>query len=556
MKRKNQTLRTMGKAVLMSCSMLLAAATASNAQTYVPPVSYEDTYPAAGSPDINLTTHTSCYSISGFNFYGNSEDLLLSAWDDPSTNSGVAWRRTMPGNPSIIFAQGTIPYSNVRDLEVGLLASGAGWEIYVAYYLNGTGHFLDVYDWNPGGPTLLYTVMLSTSPNYGRISMDSHKLYGLTMVWENPSVGAIETMVGLSGGTTTYSGVITIGGMNGHLVPDCAFTHAGPLNVHYVSWDPASSQFIEYSLDYFATLPLPTGTTVGPTVNDKNPEKYALPNLDAPDHYGVENWAYTYTTNAADISVRLVDFNSGTPPTTVIVNNGSLGNKPTNVGCSYNNYPFLAYTNGWACGGPNANINVGWYTNNIDPNTSMPAGYVGLEMKENGTGLVSPMDYWTLANVPWMASNTPVMSFSKQNDMSAYQYTIFPESGYQMQHKFHNWCPTGTGFKGVATHDIDCNSEKQIAAFRAKQGYTLTTYPNPFSKEFSLKIPAGVAKENGEVIVTDMTGKIVASYKGIMSNANNYLHSISSNMATGNYLMKVSVESLQINQTLKMSKTK
>jgi hypothetical protein len=50
--------------------------------------------------------------------------------------------------------------------------------------------------------------------------------------------------------------------------------------------------------------------------------------IDCPDHYSVENWAYTYAIDGMDIYVRSIDYNSlGFPITTNVVN-GSLGNVP------------------------------------------------------------------------------------------------------------------------------------------------------------------------------------------------------------------------------------
>ncbi len=555
--KNNATLPTVKRQFLFTLLSLLMFSFTTQAQTFWNPASNEDTYPIAGSPDIGTTTHTSCYSVSNMGFYGSSEDLVVSGWDDVGTPSGVAWRRLATGSfGSVIIAQGIIPYANVQDLEVGILQSGAGWEIYVAYYLGGTGHMLDVYDWNPGGVTLLYSIPLSATPVYGRISMDCHKLYGLALVWED---NGIHSMTGLSGSpTTTYGGDVLLNGTNGYSVPDVAFTHTGSgLNVHYVYLNQAGGYLEESYYDYFALMSAPSGSTILQMVEDQNffsnERRYAYPNMDAPDHYSKDNWAYTYTLDNQNISVRLVDYFSSIFPVTRVVNDNSiLPSAPINS--SNNMAPFLSYDHHMTS---MASINVGWYSTQMNPMTGMAASYVHLQMDQYGTGLVAmPPDYHAIPNNPGNTSNTPVLSFSKQNEMCDYLYTVFPEMGYQMQHKYHPWSTSPFKSTETAAINTECEHDARIEELRkAKASVKLAAYPNPFTDRLSLAIPAELQTEKANVRIVDVMGKQVGSYNGMLLQANNYLADISQTLPPGTYLLTVDAGNT-CRETIKVTKSK
>lgn len=533
------------------------------AQTFVTPIAYEDSWPMAGSPDINLTSHTSAYSYATVNITGMGMpcDLVLAGWDDPSGFiGGVSWRYLQPGNPSMIINQGVVPYTNARDLEVGYLNVGGNTQMLVAYYAVGTGHMIDVYDLTPTGPVFAYTNTLSTSPNYGRISMDCHLEYAVAITWEE--AGIIYTMVGLNTPSViTFSGVLQIGSSKKDFEPDCAFSHtsmAGTLNVHYSYYSPSTGVITESSFDFWAMIYM-GGGIIPVAVNDLNFVGFysdpLVTNIDCPGHYDVENWAYTYTTNNLDISVRLIDYHTlGTPVTRVINDMSVLGCQAING--NYNGHPFPAYDPNHSPGA--TSIYVGWYTTTIDPATSVVAGYIGLRMNESGTTALSPIDYLTIANNPTWATQTPVLSFSKQDDMFPFLYTVFPEynagfPGYQLENKYHNW-PTPQ-FKGEEKHEFECNDEARIAEFKSKMvaSTTIKAYPNPFTNVLGLSFPASMQQSATTVVVSDMTGKVIDTYNGQVSRVNAHLTDLSKTLSPGAYIMNVSVDG-QTKQTIKLAK--
>ncbi len=524
-----------------------------NAQTYINPTAFEDSYAPVGSPNINNTTHTSCYSFSNVNLGAGNVDLVTSGWDVPGGPSTVAWRELAPGIPSTIVNQGMLNYGGAQDLEVGIVNAG-GIQLLVAYYRPGFGHVLDVYNWLPGGPVFAYNVILSGIPFYTRISMDCHKLYGVALTWEDPFAG-IQTMLGATtGGPLTFSGVLTLAGTMGETQPDCAFSHTtSNLNVHFAYYNPATQAVTEAEYQFWPYVPLPSMTVTYATndVNFVGPVNMPPVNLDCPDHYGVDNWAYTYTPNSNDIVVRLIDFNTSGVPTTVIVNNGSLGNTPNNAAINVNS--FVAYD--YNCIMGIGSMYVGWYSTDIDPMTGNANGYTALQMDESGSFLLTPNDYLTVANNPTFASPTPYLSFSKQNDQTNYLYTVFPESqfgNYSMQNKYHPW--STAAFKGH--HEkYTCNDEANLAAFAQKQqsAIQLTAYPNPFTDKLILKIPAELQSKTADITITDITGKSYGTYSGPLQNANERISNMSSTLAAGSYFMNVSVQGEQ-KQTIRLVK--
>lgn len=543
--------------------LLLGSVLHVSAQTFIPPIAYEDSWPMAGSPDINLTSHTSAYSFAGVNVPGfGPVDLALAGWDDPTgAVAGASWRYLQPGNPAVVLSQGVLPYTNVRDVEVGFMDVFGSSQMLVAYYELGVGHKIDVYDLTTSGPSLLYTNVLSTSPNYGRISMDCHLTYAVALVWEE--AGVIYTMVGLnSGPSIAFSGVLTLAKTGNDYAPDCAFSHTsmgGSLNVHYCYYSPSTGIMREVSYDFWTMIYM-TGGTVPTLFNDFNFIGFysdpVIANIDCPGHYDVENWAYAYTTNNQDISVRLVDYHTMASAATRVINDGSVL-ACTAINGNYNYAPFPAYDPNHSPGAEN--IYVGWYTNTPDPGAGMqPAGYVALRMNENGLIALSPLDYLTVANNPTWATQTPVLSFSKQDDIFPFLYAVFPEydpgfPGYQLENKYHNW-PTPM-FKGEEKHAFRCDDEARIEAFKKNMVATsvIKAYPNPFTNVLGLSFPASMQQSATTVVVSDVTGKVIDTYNGQVSKVNTHLTDLSKTLSPGAYIMNVSVDG-QTKQTIKVTK--
>ncbi|GEM_PF-2342427 len=573
---KKQLLKLWLRTSVFATLFSFSAATVS-AQFFNPPVACENTY--VTSPNIGLTDHTSAYSTEMANIPGYGQvNLVLAGWDhvSPAQPAGFSWQYLPQANPCVTLAQGIVPYFNCRDIEVAWVDAGGDPEIVVAYYQNGVGHMVDVYSLSTGVPVLAYTNVLSAMTNYTRISIDSHiPPYAVGIVWED--AGTLKTVCGLTGGfgVITWSNILSITGTAGETVPDLVFNHGSGLWLQTVSYNPGTGNFTEFQYDFWTAMGT-LGTTIAPIVNDVNfvgfcnsgggggnpndaqlappaARRCPYPNIDAPGH-GPESWAYTYTTNNADISVRLFDQPTATLAT-VIVNNGTFGIAPING--SINRHPFCYY-NRMPCG--IQGIVTAWHTTAIDIGTGLTAGYAGMQMTTDGTILLSPPDYLTVANNPTWASPTPVLSISKQDDGVQYMYTVFPEldpSGtFRMEHKYPALC--FTSFKGEGQENntpIACNDDEKRAAFLSshKATHSMNLYPNPFNASFSLSFPAIYQQEEMSLVVTNITGIVVGSYNGPAATANAYLNEVSMGLGSGTYLVDVNIKG-KVKETLKVTK--
>lgn len=550
------------RSILTRLLSLLLVAVISNvswAQTFNPPSSYEDSYPSGGV-EISRTTHTSCYSTSNLNLFGSTEDLVVSGWDEPGMYATVAWRRLAPGAPWSIISQGLIPYGpGYKDMEVGFIYVGSSIYIFAAYYKMGSGHYVDIYKLNPGGPSLVSNVPLSSSSSYGRISLDCHRLYGMVVTWEDNAIIKSRVAWDNGGSLSMSSDVIFDPGGVKRFLPDVTFSHAGSTGALlceyvYLEDNGTNQGYVQSFYDFWTMSTYGSPTVVAPVVQDFNMLSYTNyvypPNIDCPDHYSVQNWAYTYHTNTSnDIYVRLVDYNSTGTPTTIVVNDGSLGNVPINGSVNIN--PFLSYANNMN------NFYVGWYTSEVDPNTGDIAGYISANVHESGAFLMSAMDYLTVANIPTDASGTPFLSSSKYTEASDYLYTIFPQydyfTGYEMQHKYHDWTSLSS-YKGEVQH-YECNDDGRKAML-AKQGNTLSTvavYPNPFTDQLKISVSADMQNEEVNITVTNITGTVVFQSSGVPSDINKQLNGLST-LNSGIYIMNVDCSATNYSDVIKLQK--
>lgn len=552
-------IRSLKKAAVLLPFLPLGAAPVT-AQIFTTPIADEFVY--GNTPSVINPRVTANYSraniASGF---GNS-DLYLAAWspNTPHSKSEFIYTFTSPAVPTSIMAQGSIMYEDVADIEVGIVSTQSGnHEVLAAYYdyLGGNsptgnpGHILDIYKFtgNPAAPLVLINkIQLSYAPEYGRISMDSHKDYAVALAWEYHGLG-IQTMVCDLG---NWSGVTTLSGTANEMGPDVAFSHANSnLNVRFVYKNPGIGTITESVLDWPLLMSIPFGTTVtmSPAVEDINNVPIKISNLvlDCPDHYDVENWAYTYT-DGKKVYVRHIDHHgSGTPMTTVVNDNSSLPNAPSTKRYLAQN-PTLHYGDG-ASGGTTGHISVGWY-NTFAQSSSVFSNYISLEMKESGATLFSTPDYAELPNsaLPYTAGRSGI-AYSKMSDGAGglaplFMYATYfteadPGSGYyKLHHAFHKWnVPV---FKGATPpkHNVDCKSP----ARKAQADVLLTTTsPNPFRNRFIHNI---TLKEAGNIHLTlvNVTGQVVAEKEIRLAQGN---HAVEMNgldkVPAGNYILTTSV---------------
>lgn len=506
------------------------------AQTFNANGSFNDIYPTGGSGALFRPETNSSYSMANITFSAVNTDMYLSGWSGRgTTGSGFCWRFTGSGNPSFIVGQATVPYPGCYDIEVGFVDSPGARQILVAYYRTGIGHFLDVYNVGTASVNYSYTMALSNSGIYGRISMDCHLTYGVAIVWENPSNARIEAIGGING---VWGPVVSMpGSASGFadVAPDVAFSHSnGPLNVHMVWFTPNVNELVESVLSW---PDLVAGSTASYLIEDINAVGTPLvdlrPVIDCPDHYSNENWAYAYTLDDNRIDVRLIDYNTLATPITVSPNDGSLSNVPT-MGAYRNKMPCLSHEFN------PAEINVAWYATDGSQHF-----YIGLRMPESGFGIFSMPDYTVLPSsaTPFAYPGAPGISFSKMTDLNpAYAYVSYYDNllgGYQLHHAYIPW---GT-FKGRInprdTYHPECG--RHTPDLLATLAANVQVSPNPFH---DVVTAAYTADRDGIVTLqlTDLTGKIMAQTGSEVKKGRHNFTTDGKNLPVGIYLLHISMD--------------
>lgn len=514
----------MAIACVITGLLIAITPTTLNAQIYNPPTALEYSYPTG------VVSGRSIHS-SNYLFF----DHTLAAYDDGNRGQ-VIWQHINGTNSPI--CQGVVNYSGgISHIEVGALsgnASGTPYTAFVAYHKSGSGHYVDLYDWDPSSCNFNYstTHTLSSEPTPTRISMDCHKGYGLAIAWVD--AGVLKTRMYEGGGSISWGFIHTIQTIN--IKPndvDVAFSHKVNLLLHYVYSDTGFPAIEVVAEDFWVMRTAAAPTSYLPTFEDLNPMIVGVANrifcnIDGPDH-NHDNWAYTYTEDQKNISVRLVDFSTGTPPTTFIVNDGSMGNAPNNF--NYNWNPTIAYDMTYNL------INVGWITK--DPVES----YIGVEIKKDGAGVSSALDYLTIPNIPSDVSPTPIISFSKVTEINApwlyafYSQFDYGPALYKFQHKFHDMS-NSSSFKTI--HEVNCADDHKVAADQSSLTLDkLEIYPNPFTNHFTLDDTKMAISGDVEVSLHDISGKLMFSFTGELDAANQVIKASSEKLSTGTYILKV-----------------
>jgi hypothetical protein len=556
--------------LIASCAMLSVSAFAQ----FIPPSAAftETTYPFISSVPypVGNTAHVSCYSLpvgwTGGGGYGT-----VSSWDDPSGLNGIAWQCVGP-NMSITFDQGYLAMPvGASFINVGIIHNGPNPQIDVSYHLAGVGHFVDIYDWQqpvlfggPGGVVLVNSIQLSTIPNPTRISQDTHIGYGTGIVWQDPANGINI----IAANNNNFGPPFTLNGTNNHVDPDVAFTHAGALDLHIVSYDQAIGIY-EYYVTWFDIIPggiyasacpaIPPFSTCGlvNTVEDLNTVNLNIPDLhiDAPDHHGPANWSYVYT-DGNNVFTRIMNQNPGLPPqiayggvpATINLTDGSYPNPPylPAINTSSNYKPVVAWDQN-----PGNGFYVGWASNYNDPsyNPFTPT-YVAIQLGEDGSIVnpLAPFNYMAVNQTVNWTSPTPAMYFSKQNDQTSDLYVVFSQfdgTNYMIQHKLVPWS-SGT-FKPGPTYLEDVAHNHSTDA--------VEMHPNPFTTSITLEVPANLSNELVTLKLTDIFGKTITLFEGNTTQVNAHLKAIAGNLATGNYIADVRIMKTGYQNTFKLVKT-
>ncbi|MNX83336.1 hypothetical protein D3C86_1150970 [compost metagenome] len=530
----------MNKLFSFAALAMLSIASTSRAQspTFTSPIADEFVY---GIKDLINPDHISCNSARNIDYDGVGCDLYVSSWGDSEHKISEFIYQFAKSNTTLMAFQGSRMYNDVAGLSTAIIYdNNYGTRIFVAYYKYGSGHFVDVYDVtsSPTNPVVLTsTVQLSTSHDYGRISIDGLFYAGqLSIVWANPGEG-IQTIVYSPGGW--WSNVSTIYNTGEQVAPDVAMRYDGNSPDINIVYNDIAGNISETTFDWSTlnSLPAITPTIVYPSsvdvINPFGAGQYITPPvIDCPD-LGAPNWAYTFS-NGTDVFVRSVDYTVATPvfsTTEMTTGAAPLNNVPLNASRTYSPTLHYGYYN-TNSGIINDGITVAWYGSDGNYN-----GYMGVQMNPDAQSLINAQDYMGLPNAftPYPMMERPGIAISK-SDLEAvpdYEYTVyysFDESVgvYVLHHAFHPW--NNNVFKG--------NKDLKVAD---------NTYPNPFSNEIHTTI---TASENGFVSLqlVDITGRMVSQKKfSAQKGQNAFIIEGLQNVIPGTYFLNTTVNGKNVN---------
>lgn len=555
----------MKKLLLGAVCGLLSLATYAQ---FLPPSFPETVFPFAGTiptPVLNVN-NTSCYTlpIHWTGYTGNGLGMV-SSWDDPATDAGIAWMVDAGGYTD----QGYLNYGpNISSVNVGIIFAGpTGVQVNVTFHKAGSGHYLFIYDWNApaifGGPgtglTLSSATQLSNITTATRISMDSHRGYGTGIIWEDP-VNGVNIV---AGNNNNFGPLFNMTGTRFHVDPDVAFTHAGALDLHIAAYNQRRFAIYEYYVNWNDIIPggpLAGACPPGPpfslcsmpmTIEDVNPvaqSPYYDIHIDAPDHYGVANWSYVYT-NSKEIYNRVMNYNpgslsSGGVPATINLTDGSYplppGLPPIDNNGNYR--PVVAYDQTTSP----ASYYIGWVTGHMDPgyNPSNRA-YVAAQFREDGTILNPANPLMGVINIPSDISKTPSIAFGKHNDQSNGLYSVYiTYNGTEnlLTHKITPW--------SIGTFREDPTSVSELSTSVSD----VNIYPNPFNTSLKLNVPSAYVNESIHINITDIFGKTIGANTGKVADINIYLNNATSSLAPGTYVINVAIPEVKYTKTFKAVK--
>ncbi len=529
-------------------ALTLSGTYMAQAQTFIHPVAHEQVYsnwPISYSGDI------SCFSFRDRtnNTAWGEVDVYLAAFGFGYGEVTVQF--TKPGDPTNVVYKGNLTglqanpnYQDASYLQVGAVYNESTGTIQVLVAYQWAGFKVDIFDITPSAtdPVVYNTTIdlsiqtLSLFNHRIRMDSDSKDLSRVAIVWDNPLAGGLQTIGCKSG---NWGNIMYMNGTAGAAGPDIALSHtshSAPY-LHYVYHDASGTAITKSVIDFDELmLPLPA-ISVTPSVEDVNLLTTALNSnlvIDSKDQDDSRNWAYTYTDqNASEVFVRLVDNNAGTPPTTVSVNSGILGN--TSIVGLYNVYsPSLNY--GSRGVSQEDEITVGWYSTDNNRN-----GYIGLIMSPDGSSLISDFDYLEMPNAftpnPYPNTGKSGIAFSKAgagHTADRHLYTVYYDydnslSWDILHHAYHR--------KGLTIF----NEEKKLDLSAAK------IYPNPFSDVINTSV---TLKEAGTVRLDllDVAGRVVKQQE-IKAEKGTYPVQLSElgTIVPGTYFLKTSIAGKAVN---------
>jgi len=520
---------------------------------------------ASGPTVASNIAHTSNYHYEKIQFrLGDApdqpvtNDLYVWAWGginlSYATGSGIGWKRSLPGNPSVIVDDGYINFDKVVfDPEIAFIQHHDQIFVYVAYYvtrsyfgLGSNGHYYDVYRWDSGTLTPISVEnLLSGEINYGRISIDALDLNSLAMTWETANgIYAKAFKSSPTGIIESPSKFLSYPGPFPNKAPDVAFfKHSDRIYTRLLFVSPLSDITREanyvtgYCLfdDFFTAT-----TTFGVTGIDILPNEFH-PNwgldglyhqIDCPDNVndGINRYAISYynymdnkpyvrikspTLGVFPVSFDLIDIAPFSP-----FPNRKIGS----TAVAYDPNPSI--------------IHVGFHMNDyfIPANSN----FLAVTYTDAGVKVGSALDYKAIANPPYNFGETQPLAFSKQNSRSSQVFT-----------SYHKKIPVPYTLSEVLhKHALSPASYSTFSDFKSlnhNSSLHFDLYPNPSSVGTQIKL----LEFNDGVLnlsCSDLSGQVLFTINGQLELINSQLLNEVSKLISGQYIITLSQGKSQFSQ--------
>lgn len=548
------------KKILLACSFILLASFTYGQFTF--PSEPEYIYPPANL-DVGEASEIACTNIE-LQDYANlgPQNLFAYSWSNQS-RSYLTWRRVDPNNATI-NDEGVLTLPSYRSIDVGIYKGefpNAATFVIIAYYdqnPGNPGHFYRIYEFTPTGLIPSSNGQLSTSPTYGRISLDVHRALELGIVWEDNNTNSLRVAYGGFGSgafaiTPPKQINNTANATFPHMAVYCASGMGTGIKVVY--YDQANSNIRVISSTF--TNILSAGAIVNFATEDVAPPMYSTfdPHtlrIDCPEHYVQDNWSYVYHGYNSAFTQEYIAcrVNTNTSFNSYELSNGLFGGGFPLYNILLN--PTLTYSS------DGNSIYYGWHygDNNIgNPNTNPGASgwRVVVNLREDGVPFEQNYQCVTdplLLGVDYLAdSHYPPVAFSRKasdiiynsNDMFV-AYPVYAINGdHYIATKLIHW---GQGhFRPENNTGIHKHETSET---------TLRIAPNPFTGNFNISSMAGNKKDQYQATLSDIRGTVLYKKTGNLDEINKSAAPYSEKLPAGIYLLNI--DSAHDDQTFKIIK--
>lgn len=516
--------------------------------------------------EVARPNQTFAYSMEDVPFYDEPHQNLYLVVNQSSISTGFYWRRAKTstvipfvesildeGNVQIIGVAPTVstPFTSIRDLSTIFLIDGYG-SVYIVATFYGQigsgataikGYYYQIYKWGVSGVSLLSTVPLSLGVEYGRISLDAHRLYAAAMVWEESGILKLKGVsINPSGGLSFGPDVTLLDSYSGH-IPDIAMAHpdigpsAGNLIARIVYVDQATLYPTVGYINYFDLI---SGIPAF-IIDDINPDPFSSPfinyvpssplsyyqgenlKIDCPDHSNYDNWAYVYTTDQQRVKIR------GRLNTFPVITKNITTSFPYDLETGTMNGQLAIHYN------QNDKIYTGWRTNY----SLFTPYYKFIGKMTNMSPAPISGEYYIINNDIYAFT---AIAFSKQDDratnlFASYAYGVLPYYPYfDIKYKLK---PFYDGEFFVESKEIE--------------KIELNIYPNPIINEINLNY-MGDRNALYELTINSIDGKIIFNETGIMQDLQTSLNNKFLKVTSGTYIFRFKGNSNNFEKIFKIIK--